>query len=401
MANFLQFDPAGQFQKSRRNQLAIEGEEFRQQQVRESQPLRNKLLDLQVQGAEQGLGRQGVLAGRQDTQFDQSQALQRAKILNQSARALKGLDPSQYAGALSRLEPMLEQVGIPAGTFTADQITPQTLDETIAATQGFTDDPKQLNALQQAQAGKARAETRKIKAETEVIQQAPDVTEQLNVLTQSLQPETANKAQAAFNLAGGGSKGVKAIAEVIKTSSEQEQRAAVPLMLESRFPEATPEEMTQLQAVADSAKTPESGFKEAAELRENQRRAKDFKVYKARTVELLDRILANPELDDVVGSVEGTDKGFFFGSQSHSDGEAEAIADIEEASNILTTENLKLMSGVLSESDIKLLANLAGGALNRTRGEEAFKGDVTALRDKLNGVAPQSKVNDLVNKYAD
>ena len=45
------------------------------------------------------------------------------------------------------------------------------------------------------------------------------------------------------------------------------------------------------------------------------------------------------------------------------------------------------MTGVLSESDIKILKNLSGGALNRQRTEGRFRKDVKELRDKLSSVA--------------
>ena len=41
------------------------------------------------------------------------------------------------------------------------------------------------------------------------------------------------------------------------------------------------------------------------------------------------------------------------------------------------------MSGVLSETDIKIISDLAAGALIRTRSEERFIEDVQALKLKL------------------
>ena len=58
-------------------------------------------------------------------------------------------------------------------------------------------------------------------------------------------------------------------------------------------------------------------------------------------------------------------------------------ADIDEVASILTADNLKLMSGVLSESDIKLLKALSSGALNRRRGETRFRKDVGKMLDRL------------------
>jgi hypothetical protein len=136
----------------------------------------------------------------------------------------------------------------------------------------------------------------------------------------------------------------------------------------------------------DASKTTEGGLEAATKIREEQRRVKKAKDFQARALDLMDRILNNPELDDVIGGIEGKRGGT--GDDSLipvflSDDEANAIADIEEAQNILTSDNLDLMSGVLSETDIKILKSLAGGALNRTRGFDRFTGDLTELKNKL------------------
>jgi len=48
------------------------------------------------------------------------------------------------------------------------------------------------------------------------------------------------------------------------------------------------------------------------------------------------------------------------------------------------------MSGVLSESDIRILQNLASGALNRKRGEKRFRKDAQGLLDKLSAKLVQT-----------
>jgi len=198
-----------------------------------------------------------------------------------------------------------------------------------------------------------------------------------DVLLQGLDPELSEKGAAAFSAAGGGKDGLKAFQEIVDKGTEQQRRLASPAILKANFPQASRAEQAQLQGVMDAAKTTESGLKEAGKVRVEQKRLKKAAVFQDRAVELLTGILGNDELGDVLGSVEGS---FDFRLQ---DSEAELIADIEEAGNILTADNLSLMSGVLSESDIKILKNLAGGGLIRTRTEKRFIKDVTALRDKL------------------
>ncbi len=204
-------------------------------------------------------------------------------------------------------------------------------------------------------------------------------------LIQNLDPVVAEQVSAAFTASGGGDKGVKAAVKMIESAGESQRRAAGPEILKARFPQASADEMSQLQATLDSAKTSESGMKAAVKLRETQRQVKKGAAFKQTAVDLLDRILANPELDDVIGSREGRDLGLPipFVDEVHSDGEMTAIADIEEASNILTADNLDIMTGVLSETDIKIISNLASGGLNRVRGEVEFKRRVQELRDKI------------------
>ena len=227
----------------------------------------------------------------------------------------------------------------------------------------------------------------------------------LNTLIAGASPEVQAAAKSAFELSGGGDKGVKALVKVLEAGEETTRRAAAPETLKANFPQADEAELQELQAVVDSSKTTESGFKAADKLRTKQRQVKKGKVFQKRAVDLLDRILGADELNDVIGSIEGSDESLipFGGQKLRGDNESEIIADIEEAGNILTADNLDIMSGVLSETDIKIISNLAGGALNRKRGEAAFKKDVTDLRAKLAGqlgLEEKTNIDDLVNKYA-
>jgi hypothetical protein len=221
--------------------------------------------------------------------------------------------------------------------------------------------------------------------EKDLIKQSAQTPQIPDVLLQDLSPSLAPKAAAAFSAAGGGKDGLSAYQKIVDTGTEQQRRQASPAILKANFPQATKAESTQLQGAMDAAKTTESGLQAASKVRVEQQRLKKAKVFQKRGIELLDNILTNPELNDVVGSIEGSDESVipFGGTKIRSDGEANAIADITEAGNIFTADNLKLMSGVLSETDIKILSNLAGGALNRLRGEDRFREDVQDLRDRL------------------
>ncbi len=98
------------------------------------------------------------------------------------------------------------------------------------------------------------------------------------------------------------------------------------------------------------------------------------------------RVLGSDELNDVLGSVEGA---IDFRLQ---DNEASLISDINEISNILTSDNLDLLTGVLTDKDMDVLRDLSAGALVRTRSSDLFKADATALLNSL-----QSKLVETVN----
>jgi hypothetical protein len=211
-----------------------------------------------------------------------------------------------------------------------------------------------------------------------------DLSEAPEGLLRGLSSVERERAKAAFSAAGGGKEGVKALNESIKITRETTQREDVPQILDSSFPNASPAERAQLEAVMTGAKTVESGLKQADKIRAEQRRLKKAKGFQERAVSLLDNILSSDQLGDVTGSIEGAIDFRF------TDVEAELVADIDEAQNILTAENMDLMTGVLSESDIKLLKNLSSGALNRRRGVKRFIKDATLLRDKLNSQLVQT-----------
>lgn len=354
------------------------------------------------------IGQQNKAIGeRNTTKFDQEQSTIRATVLNKLATSMKTVPPEQRQAFLQNQAPELAKFNIDAGVFAQEPLDDASLDEAIAGTQSFIAQKEAAPGFSLGQGQKRfdaagneiasvdakpekpisaldQAKIDNLKAETEVFKGNIN-TKDLDTLVSEASPELQKQAKAAYSLSGGGDKGVKAVKEVLETGVELERRAKAPELLKANFPQADEAELQELQAVVDSAKTTESGFKAASDLRDKQRQVKKGKVFQKRAVELLDRILNADELNDVIGSFEGSDESIipFGGKKIRGDAESELIADIEEAGNILTADNLDIMSGVLSETDIKIIANLAGGALNRKRGEEAFKRDVSKLKEKL------------------
>ena len=199
--------------------------------------------------------------------------------------------------------------------------------------------------------------------------------------------EYGPQANEAYGAAGGGEKGLDAAREAAEAAAESERRAGFPEELSRRFPNVTPEERRQILQAFNDAPTAEAGYQKAEEVRQKQRDDQKGIDLIDRGATLAENILNNPQLDDVIGPREGREgteqeTGWqnWFGL---SDEEANAIADIEELASILTKDNLKLMSGVLSESDIKLLRQIASGGLNRLRGEKRFREDLQSIFDKL------------------
>jgi hypothetical protein len=200
-------------------------------------------------------------------------------------------------------------------------------------------------------------------------------------LVEGLSEQVAAKGSAAFESAGGGKDGIEAFLKVVDKATEQEQKVLMPKLLKDSFPNASEAEFREIEAAATSGKTVESGLNVARKVRSEQRRLKKAKGFQDRAVQLLDKIIASDQVGDVTGSLEGAYDIRF------SDAEAELIADIDEAQNILTADNMDLMTGVLSESDIKLLKNLSSGGLNRKRSKKRFLQDVTQMRDRLSSQA--------------
>jgi hypothetical protein len=119
---------------------------------------------------------------------------------------------------------------------------------------------------------------------------------------------------------------------------------------------------------------------------EVKRTEKGLKVRK-QAISVLENILSSENrgaLRDVVGTIDGR---FDFRLQGD---EADMVSQIKELGDTLTADNLDLMSGVLSESDIMLLKNLSAGGLNRAVQEDTFISRATELLRGLRGENTES-----------
>lgn len=164
MVQFTNFNPVDSFQRGQQNKLS---REISQQSInRESAaaPIRNQLDKLNLSQAQRS-DKRDIASG------EQKEILQKAAILNQAARAIKGLDPSQYQQAFESMAPDLQKFGVDLSRFQGVQITPEGLDQVIAETQGFLSDPNKISQM--------TGSNRRIKEDTEILKGATDERGQL------------------------------------------------------------------------------------------------------------------------------------------------------------------------------------------------------------------------------
>lgn len=62
-----------------------------------------------------------------------------------------------------------------------------------------------------------------------------------------------------------------------------------------------------------------------------------------------------------------------------SDSTSEVENKLNQLRSILTAENLGLMTGVLSETDLKVISDIAGGGLSLKRSDSGLKSELSRL----------------------
>ena len=96
-------------------------------------------------------------------------------------------------------------------------------------------------------------------------------------------------------------------------------------------------------------------------------------------VKLANELYNDQSLDDNVGTMDGSWLGQKMTTNKTSQ---DFINKHTRLKDILTSTNMDLMTGVLSETDIKILGNIAGGGLNLNGSESAYRDELK----KLSGV---------------
>jgi hypothetical protein len=103
---------------------------------------------------------------------------------------------------------------------------------------------------------------------------------------------------------------------------------------------------------------------------------------------IVDRLLKNKDgLNSIYGPIDNIIPNTF-------DTTREAETDMAQLTNILTADNLDLMSGVLSETDIKIIAGVAGGGLAKTNTQEGARKALVRLKTSLTGKKSKEESED-------
>jgi hypothetical protein len=113
----------------------------------------------------------------------------------------------------------------------------------------------------------------------------------------------------------------------------------------------------------------------ATKANEATQRQTSIQTEAARAFELTGKLLNNKSLNAAVGPLDSRLPTFRAGT-------ADFEADVKELENLLTLGNLNRMTGVLSESDIRILANAASG-LSSSGSEERTRSKLQEIQSRL------------------
>lgn len=101
------------------------------------------------------------------------------------------------------------------------------------------------------------------------------------------------------------------------------------------------------------------------------------KGLKTQTLNIVNRLVKNVDgVNSIFGALDNITPNFVGTTR-------EAQTDMNQLINILTSENLDIMSGVLSETDIKIIAGIAGGQFASTNTQEGARAALIELQKTL------------------
>lgn len=170
------------------------------------------------------------------------------------------------------------------------------------------------------------------------------------------------------------------------TPAEQLQQELRALEAKAQVEAQTP------QGQAALAKTRAETQTAQVKAQQQQTQVRKAQEVKSRALEVIDRLLS-PQTADALESATGSIQGRL---PSVFQSTVNVENDIELLRNLLTTENLDLMKGVLSESDVRMLKNLSAGGLELTSGTERVRNALSRMKEALsNQLGVQTQGADL------
>tara|TARA_R110000824_G_scaffold329610_1_gene516366 strand:+ start:119 stop:1051 length:933 start_codon:yes stop_codon:yes gene_type:complete len=100
---------------------------------------------------------------------------------------------------------------------------------------------------------------------------------------------------------------------------------------------------------------------------------------------LASELLNHSGLDSSIGTIQGS----WLGQNMTVDSDSQNfINKHNQLKSILTAENLDMMTGVLSETDIKILSDIAGGGLQLKGSEQAYRDELISMGGVLDNPLP-------------
>lgn len=314
----------------------------------------------------------------QNLQIQQARAQQteaQSLVLNQLFKELRAAPPEQRAGIAARATPSLQGFGIGPDVIGQLGVSDDELEKGIAATSAFT---QQRQRVQPAGAqefefltqglseeDKIKAQRIKLGLEARAITSAPKVEEiggvkYLRVGTQFFNPTTLDPIDVdpSTNLPVGAPASAQPTQEVL-----------------------TPDVQRQSKAETSAAVT-----KAVEEVKQEIRGKDPEKVEQARksnqatmdTVRTIDELLGSNRLDDITGV-----KGSLFTVRPKT---KDLLNTATQLSSLLTRENLDVMAGVLSESDMGIIRGISqdlGFKLNDKNEVVGFSGSFDGTVKKM------------------
>lgn len=292
--------------------------------------------------------RQAVLDQKQQTQADEAagreKALMQAQFIAKAVPELKKYaTTAERASAVQGMSQMAAQMGIPLDQLTPDHLTDQQLDMTLSQIVPFIEQMSQIKQVSQP--------VTIINPETGV----PEV----------VIPVTDDKGVTRNNLIGRSN-----------AQTPQENADLADAQMRARLYEE------QRLRQSDPAYQADLKKKEAEATRLSQDEAQKNKSameLKATTLKYVDRLLSNRAGIEAASGILSSKLPTF--SQNTKNAEL----DLKDLASMLTSENLKLMSGILTDSDIKFLGAISAGELSLERDSGTIISKLEEIKQRLSG----------------